>query len=203
MTAAHFTGILNETLGFLYDIKYNTDNLKMLDVVFQENNKTVFEVMDMLVQPCDELMEHCRWQGKIVPCHNIFEVTITYYGICCSFNNNNRIGSVEFVLTHSSINNVYLFYRRTNLFGYLSGLSIVMNPVIEREVHASVLSQSVRTIIHDANLYPSFTNIEKFLQLGSEVFVQLSASEIHCSAAVANLPQSSRQCFFENEIQLR
>lgn len=175
----------------------------MLDTVFRANNITPAAVMASLVQPCDEIMIKCRWQGKMVPCKEIFDSSLTYFGSCCSFNSNNRMGSVAFDVANSSAKYIHLFGRRTNLYGYLTGLSVAISPMIEPNAYTSAYSRGIRTIIHDASIYPSYTNIEKQLEIGSEVFVKMTATESHCSEAVRDLPQSSRQCLFEDELQLR
>lgn len=39
---------------------------------------------------CDAHLFRCRFQETIYPCADIFTVSLTHHGVCCTFNNNNN-----------------------------------------------------------------------------------------------------------------
>lgn len=86
-----FLSYINQTGGFIDQIQYNTNDLKILDDIFAFNKLTPTQVMSALIQPCDELLARCRWRDEIIPCNTIIETTFSEYGICCTFNKNNKI----------------------------------------------------------------------------------------------------------------
>lgn len=87
---------LTESLGFMFDIDYKREHLEMLDTVFKSNNMTIPFVMTALLQSCDELIIKCRWENSIIPCNQLYNASVGYFGSCCSFNANDQIGFVKF-----------------------------------------------------------------------------------------------------------
>lgn len=90
-TEAQFIQYVSQANGFLEDIDYNRDYLKLLDDIFRKNNMTPTMVMSALIQPCEDLTIKCRWQMALVPCNEIFTKSLTYFGNCCTFNKNSQI----------------------------------------------------------------------------------------------------------------
>lgn len=48
-----------------------------------------------LMQPCENMIKHCLWLGKAVPCDSLFRITMSAEGFCCSFNNKALKNSLE------------------------------------------------------------------------------------------------------------
>lgn len=65
------------------------------------------------------------------------------------------------------------------------------------------MSNSVRILIHDPSVYPTYATIEKVLQVKSETIIRIYATRTECSDQVHRLPQSARNCLFRNERKLR
>lgn len=86
-----FSQDIHQAAGFINKVPYNQTRLNVLDEIFAANRLQPKEVMSALVQPCDEYLIKCRWEGAMVPCKTIFDSTFTYYGSCCTFNFRNKI----------------------------------------------------------------------------------------------------------------
>lgn len=55
--------------SILQDMGYNTESL-----------------MTELAQPCENLLKYCFWKGTQTPCNELFKLSKSSEGICCSFN---------------------------------------------------------------------------------------------------------------------
>lgn len=70
ISPSQIDSIFLRTYGYLEDLNYTTHSL-MLE----------------LMQPCENMVKHCQWLGKEMPCESLFRVTMSTEGFCCAFNN--------------------------------------------------------------------------------------------------------------------
>ncbi|CAG9810650.1 unnamed protein product, partial [Chironomus riparius] len=170
-----------------------------LDEVFDILNYNRFDVkltMKKLMYPCNKLLYRCQWEGQIMDCKKLFQVSETYQGYCCSFN-------VVKPLKATSSDERGKTARKTHFFGPDMGLSVVLNPLIEKNSLTSVNSEGIKILINECNLYPSEKTIERMLPHRQETFVEIRPERTISSKAVTALPISDRGCVFENEFKLR
>ena len=170
-----------------------------LDDVFSILNYNRFDVkltMKKLMYPCNKLMYRCQWAGEIIDCKKLFQVSETYQGYCCSFN-------IMKPQKATSTEERGKTARKTHFFGPDMGLSVVLNPLIEKNAMTSVNSEGIKILIYEYNLYPSEKTIERMLPHKQETFVEIRPERTISSKAVTALPISDRGCVFENEHKLR
>lgn len=48
-------------------------------------NATVEQILHDVMQPCENMVKQCLWLNKIVPCNELFQISITSLGFCCLF----------------------------------------------------------------------------------------------------------------------
>ena len=56
---------------------------------------------------CDDMLLDCQFQGKSIPCMDLFEVVPTDEGLCCGFNaieGGWKLNGTKYVHTYLSIN---------------------------------------------------------------------------------------------------
>ena len=137
----------------------------------------------------------CRWEGVIMDCKELFSVSETYQGFCCSFN----------ILkpASSSVAAKRPKIRKTQYFGPDMGLSVIINPLIEKKAMTSVNSEGIKILVNEPILYPSQRSLERMLPHQSETFVEIRPERTDCSQTVRSLPLSDRGCVFDNEFQLK
>ncbi|KAL0132976.1 hypothetical protein PUN28_000597 [Cardiocondyla obscurior] len=96
-------------------------HIKDLKLLLKENNMMLIDLIKAL-RPCEDIFESCAWNGNFKNCSELFKVSYTFAGICCSFNylleDYIETGSVT-----TDINNLL----QTTLFGPNTGLRIVLN----------------------------------------------------------------------------
>lgn len=185
------------TAGFTNPISnFSASELPYLQQLLEGNRFDVSTTMKKLMYPCHELLFRCRWEGKISNCSELFSVSETYQGYCCSFNILKPIGS-----TVSAVRNQKA--RKTQFSGPEMGLSVILKPLIERNAMTSVNSEGIIILLNEYNLYPSERSIERMLPHKSETFVEVRPERTDCSPAVAALPISDRGCVFSEEFSLK
>uniref|UniRef100_A0A2A4JRC0 Sodium channel protein Nach n=1 Tax=Heliothis virescens TaxID=7102 RepID=A0A2A4JRC0_HELVI len=59
------------------------EQLLQLDELLASNNLTLGQVMMNYTPNCDEHTKRCRYQRRMLPCENLFEKELTYWGVCC------------------------------------------------------------------------------------------------------------------------
>lgn len=76
-------------------------------------------------------------------------------------------------------------------------------PTIEHGVFESMLSESIRVMVHSTNVYPSYETDEKLLAIGTETFININSMEIVSSKDIGELSPAARDCYFDHERRLR
>jgi acid-sensing ion channel, other len=182
--------------GFTNPISvFNDSELPYLQAMLQDNRFDVQLTMKKLMYPCTKLMFRCRWEGVIMDCKELFTVSETYQGYCCSFNILKPIGS-SLAAKKPKI-------RKTQYFGPEMGLSVIMNPLIERNAMTSVNSEGMKILVNEPILYPSQRMLERMLPHQQESYVEIRPERTDCSKTVRSLSISDRGCVFSNEYQLK
>lgn len=146
--------------------------------------------------PCTSLLYRCRWEGKITDCKDLFQISETYQGYCCSFN----IKKPKKAVSNSAKKENP---RKTQFSGPDRGLSVILKPLIEKNSMATVNSEGIKILINEFDLFPSEKTIERMLPLQQETFVEIRPVTTISSKAISALPISDRGCVFEEEYQLR
>lgn len=61
-------------------------DLDEMDIVLEEHKITMKDVYNFTSLDCDEILQRCKWEGKIQPCNELFKKEIGVMSYCCSFN---------------------------------------------------------------------------------------------------------------------
>lgn len=175
--------------------KFNYSELQLVQDVLLDNRFDVQLTMKKLLFPCTKLLYRCRWEGVIVDCKELFAVSETYQGYCCSFN-------IQKPLSNTATGKAKKI-RKTQYFGYQMGLSVILNPLIEKNAMTSVNSEGIKILVNEYNLYPSARTVERMLPHKQETYVEVRPERTDCSSTVRALPISDRGCVFSNEHELK
>lgn len=191
-------------------MEYNRTELELLQSILTKNRYDVMTTMYELMQPCDQLLYRCRWEGEETECMKIFKKSETYQGYCCSFN---LIKADEWVIRNMLRVFKYIICwtpcstttksRRTPFFDIKNGLSVVLNPLIENKSISTVFSDGVKLLVHDSRVFPSDTSTEKMLPLRSETLARVKTEIAYCSKDVQALSVQDRDCCLDNEFPLQ
>jgi len=182
------------TAGFTNNIReFIAEDINLMQAVLNENRYTVEATMKRLMYPCEKLLYRCRWQGQIVDCKEVFSATETYQGYCCGFN----IRKPKALVKEKRKK-----VLSSHFFGPDMGLSVVLNPLIEKGAMTSVNSEGMKIIVTEPKLYPGRRSIERMVPHLQETFVEVRPERTDCSSEVRQLPISDRGCVFSNEYAL-
>lgn len=75
-----------ELIPNLINPQFIDDEFLNISSVLQSVGYTPDTLMFELAQPCDQLLKLCFWMGTEYPCHELFKLSRSTEGICCSFN---------------------------------------------------------------------------------------------------------------------
>ncbi|XP_011685756.1 PREDICTED: sodium channel protein Nach [Wasmannia auropunctata] len=95
----------------------HVDEMKLL---LETNNMTLIDLIKAL-RPCEDLFETCFWETHVRNCSELFKVSYTFTGICCSFN----YLLEDFIKTGRTRN--FNKLRTTLYYGPRSGLKVVLH----------------------------------------------------------------------------
>ena len=71
------------------DLDIENEILENIDIDIEPQ----FDIVPPLkqsMQPCTEMLLHCKWMNREVKCPRIFQVVTTDEGFCCVFNSVNQ-----------------------------------------------------------------------------------------------------------------
>ncbi|KAJ9586858.1 hypothetical protein L9F63_019540 [Diploptera punctata] len=159
-----------------------------IQAVFKNRSYDMESLMKQLTQPCSSMLIKCKWRGKVTPCDQLFTMSKTDAGFCCSFN--------YFPPGSSDKHRVP---RRVNGAGYLTGLSMLIDPRLEDYYAALFSFYGVQVLVHSYQDYPEISARGILLSPQKEAFLQVSAASTYSTPEVRALKKQQRQCLFEDE----
>lgn len=169
--------------AFTNNIVYNVDEMNILQTILNENKISITKTMESIHQPCSDLLVRCRFEYQIRPCMELFEESMSYMGICCTFNGNGQ-------------------FRHTQYYGRQGGLAIMMKPTHNFD-YSTTYSRDVKLLIHKSIVFPSDLSTVKMLSHRSENIVRIYSDVTKCSSAVKALSFDERDCILPLEKSLR
>ncbi|EDW33593.1 GL11823 [Drosophila persimilis] len=175
--------------GFMLDDERFADqDIEQMESVLTLNNLTLEQFVEHLRWDCREILYRCRYHGKIINCSELFQLSKTFFGNCCSFN-----------LRQQGLN----FTAQRAAGGLGSGLSVILRYQDDNYDPFQSYSYGVKLLIQETNAFPSAHAVSKFVSFNTEVFAALRPEETFCAAAVKALAIEERNCVFGNEFHLR
>ncbi|PSN58038.1 hypothetical protein C0J52_02048 [Blattella germanica] len=162
-------------------------DLNRIQEVFKNRSFNMESLMKRLTQPCSSMLIKCKWRGKRTSCDSLFTMSKTDAGFCCSFN------------YFPPDNNEDVTPRRVNGAGYLTGLSMLIDPRLEDYYAALFSFYGVQVLVHSYQDYPEISARGILLAPQKEAFLQVSAASTYSTPEVRGLKKEQRQCLFEDE----
>ncbi|EDV37462.1 nach, isoform A [Drosophila ananassae] len=175
--------------GFMLDDeKYSEQDTSLMESVLSLNNLTLQQLVEHLRWNCDEILYRCRFNGQIRDCLELFQLSKTFFGHCCSFN-----------LRQTGLN----FTAERAVGGLKYGLSVILRYKDDSYDPVQSYSFGVKLLIQESDAFPSAHSSSKFIAFNSEVFAAIRPQETFCSPAVKALSIEDRNCVFRNEFKMR
>ncbi|SPP72777.1 blast:Sodium channel protein Nach [Drosophila guanche] len=180
---------LNIFYGFMLDdARFADREIEQMESVLSLNNLTLEDFVEHLRWDCRQILHRCRYHGRIVACSELFQLSKTFFGNCCSFN-----------LRQQGLN----FTAQRAAGGLGNGLSVILRYQDDNYDPLQSYSYGVMVLIQDTSAFPSAHAVSKFVAFNTEVFAALRPEETFCSAAVKALTIEERNCVLGNEFHLR
>ncbi|XP_023166385.2 sodium channel protein Nach [Drosophila hydei] len=166
-----------------------------LDIFGTWNNETFFDtrrIMYMLTPKCTEYIIKCSLNNVNIPCfsESAFQMKLTKYGPCCTFNSNNGLKKRTF---------------SNRLADASFGLTVVINSS-HADYFAPVLyTNGYIVIVHDADNFPSITSsnsLEMFPGQREESYLKIFARVIDTDKSLYSFSPFGRRCYFHREADM-
>ncbi|XP_052838642.1 sodium channel protein Nach isoform X2 [Drosophila gunungcola] len=175
--------------GFMLDDeRYTAQDIEQMETLIYINNLTIQQFVEHLRWDCNEILYRCRFNGEILDCSQIFQLSKTFFGHCCSFN-----------LRQKGLN----FTAERAKGGFKNGLSVIVRYKDDSYDPVQSYSYGVKLLIQEVDAFPSAHAAAKFVAFNTETFAALRPQETFCSTAVKALTIEERNCVFQNEFPLR
>ncbi|KAG4077291.1 hypothetical protein HA402_009920 [Bradysia odoriphaga] len=174
---------LAQVSAFTSNDFYNDHEMSILQTILNDNDMSVATTMEAIQTPCKDLLVRCRFEYQMRPCMELFQDSLTYLGICCTFNARDN-------------------FLHTQDFGRRGGLTVMIQPT-RNSIHSKSYSREVKLLVHKSIDFPSDLSVVEMLSHQSENNVHIYPSITKCSSAVQALSFDERDCILSTEKHLR
>ncbi|XP_011862352.1 PREDICTED: sodium channel protein Nach-like [Vollenhovia emeryi] len=151
-------------------------HLKDLKSLLKLNNMSLIDLI-IALRPCEDIFESCAWNDVNMNCSELFKVSYTFTGICCSFN----YLLEDYIQNGSNTENLKNLLT-TPLYGPNSGLTILLNrnflveddPTEEKYVKYSTNSVGLVMFPHHPLEYVTTLATRQILQTEQELQISVT-----------------------------
>ncbi|RLU22997.1 hypothetical protein DMN91_005275 [Ooceraea biroi] len=148
------------------------DYVNNLEELLDINHMTFMDFLKFL-RPCEDLFDSCSWNGETKNCSELFKVSYTFTGICCSFN----YLLEDYIKTGRKKNDSDIV--RTDLYGPKSGLRIVLHPDLLAHIDNTAIRFSTNSIgvvmfPHHPLEYVGTIAVRQILQAEQELWISVT-----------------------------
>ncbi|XP_069675732.1 sodium channel protein Nach-like [Periplaneta americana] len=164
-------------------------DLNHIHEVLRNRSYNMETLMLRLTQTCSSMLIKCKWRGQVTSCSELFSMHKTDAGFCCSFNYH----------PPGAPDSMKSVPRRVNGAGYLTGLSMLIDPRLEDYYAALFSFYGTQILVHGNQDYPEISAKGILLSPRKEAFLQVSAASTYSTTEVRALSKEQRQCLFEDE----
>lgn len=187
-----------ETLPSLIYPEHMTYDFPNISSILEDFGYNTETLMLGMVQPCDHMLRMCFWKGHEFPCGDLFKLSRSSEGMCCSFNYKALKPSLEVNQDFNSQNIFYVSGTGRNM-----GLHVLIDAETEQSLSLAKSLYGVEVLIHDAEQFPQASVTTGIAQPGQEVIMSIVPQTMTSRPSVRDVPFAERQCFFSDEVKLR
>ncbi|XP_055610822.1 pickpocket protein 28-like [Uranotaenia lowii] len=175
-------------------------------------------------QPCDQMLQGCRYAQKIQKCMHMFQPVLTDEGLCCTFNSVDQ----AHMLQHEDKANAYIpeadnpfepiewtpeggfvgsitnasFPRNIAGIGAHMGLTVVLDANVSDYYCSSTSSYGFKLLLHNPTETPKMADFASYVMVGTENRIIVTPRISDASFLIRKFVQGQRQCVFANEANL-
>ncbi|GFG36325.1 hypothetical protein Cfor_05944, partial [Coptotermes formosanus] len=155
----------------------------------------ISDLMLQLTPPCKTLLLKCIWLDTVTDCSDLFHVSKSVMGICCSFN---YYGVKDNLRPVQRDQEGHIHYAHGA--GQHAGLTVVLDT--QQPEYFAPLDPMIGiwAMFHDPEDYPDTDLQTALVEPGKSVTVMLEAQVIESTDTVRWMNVESRQCWFDDEV---
>lgn len=195
LTLQDLTKLFNSALLTTVKRKDPLKDYKRLNEVLTSNNYTMLKLLDQITPDCQNKLLRCIWQGSFSKCEFLFRKIQTSFGQCCSFNYK-ALKKVQTKRTDYAVND-YLEYVPN--CGYLTGLSVLLDPQLDDYKASITLTPGFQVLIHDSHDYPDMRTIQRIVTPGTSNKIRIRTHQTYATDYISSEKIETRRCYLPNE----
>ncbi|XP_033606268.1 sodium channel protein Nach isoform X3 [Cryptotermes secundus] len=155
----------------------------------------ITDLMLELAPPCEEILVKCIWQDAESNCSDLFQVSKSVLGVCCSFNYHGIDEKLRIAKDEEEARIHYAYGA-----GRHAGLTVVLNTgQLEYFAPLDPL-YGIRAVFHDPDDFPDAGLQMALIEPQRLVSVMLEAQVVESMSDVRWISVQNRQCWFDDEV---
>lgn len=192
---------------------YRAPTEVMLNVsnIIAEMGYTTETLLREVMQPCNKMISSCSWLDKDAPCDELFKVSKSSEGFCCSFNYHKlengtqkekylRVSGARILrLAFATALYFKCFYCFCAGAGDYVGLRYMLSSEVEHYVSYTISFHGFTTMIHFPGDFVDMPPDIAIIQPGYFIKAMITPSVVETDASVRWLPLEQRKCRFPDE----
>ncbi|XP_076658617.1 sodium channel protein Nach-like [Halictus rubicundus] len=180
-------------LGYLYNTHFKREEgyteISRLLSIFYGGHYNISEIMEYLTPECSSLLMTCVLRGEEKNCSDIFSVSKTQDGFCCTFN-------------YFSDDDDNRTYELAQEVGEQYGLIVTMDPMLDDYFYSVIPIIGFKVMVFRPRDYPDTLSggvSEMLVTPLTKRYVQLTALGLSSSDSIRPYPANNRKCIFADE----
>ncbi|CAH2063910.1 unnamed protein product, partial [Iphiclides podalirius] len=175
---------------FSPDVTYKLTDLENIQSILDYNSIDIETAGLNLTESCEESITRCRWQGDIVKCSQLFEMTLTAYGFCCIFNGRSlRRYMMNEQLQDKNLTVAQKLYKNSD---FANGLMLVINQSQAKPFDVDISYKWLS--IHGSQGYIDLPGNGTPITPGTELSASYSTDGLKVDEETVNLNKDLRRC---------
>ncbi|XP_055549433.1 pickpocket protein 28 isoform X2 [Wyeomyia smithii] len=191
---------------------------------FEGKWSSVRQLLLSATQPCDKMIQACRYAQKVEKCSHMFQPVLTDEGLCCTFNSVDS----SYMMLHGDetskhekdVDNPFVPIEWTPEGGYVGeltnksypraiagtgahmGLTVILDANVSDYFCSSTSSYGFKLLLHNPTETPKMAEYAQYIDVGSENRIIVNPKLSDASYLIRKVSQLQRQCVFANEANL-
>ncbi|RZF44498.1 hypothetical protein LSTR_LSTR002271 [Laodelphax striatellus] len=187
--------------GFLKDDTNHINLLTRWTDYLEKINWSLIEFLLYISQPCSEMILQCTVGSVNYNCSDIFKLTRTGFGFCCSFEYIQK--KDNFLMQQYPVEPRKYKIKLSKQYGFEDGLAVLLNLSSQGSVYSAFYKDTASIFIHSSKEFPADRSIKVYISGGTETFLRFKSTGMMGSSGLEDVDPLIRQCYMEDEIKLK
>ncbi|XP_026469527.1 sodium channel protein Nach-like [Ctenocephalides felis] len=169
------------------------ENIKIYKIL-EKLGYGVDKLMMELAQPCETMLRNCFWLDSEQPCNELFRMTRSIEGYCCSFNYHALYSKLDIQQEKK-----YFMEENATGAGPSMGIRVIADAEPQHYVSTIKAFAAIQAMIHDTHAYPDMSSSIVNMQPNQDVSILVQPTLLASAPEVRSMPPDQRRCWYPHE----